>query len=250
MQDCQWEGWGILQEHRACRRTSCVGMVPLLSAPRILTSLTCRCPEGQEPALQHLHGFTIQSEAIVSEQDSQRPFTRQDHNKNLPPHFIIVGRGMSYVKNTHPWKFLHTYFTRAFAMTIIYDFQREHCSKAMMFDLQISVSRTTEPPTVFFTSAFLGSSHFLLIPHGLLCQTTSTCHLHLAPNQASDSEFGPGPLRSLSSSRVRSSRMLVELCRLPLETPAPTSPLSSRPAQLTAYLTTPPGCLHGKSKSA
>lgn len=75
-----------------------------------LTSSLCRCPEGQSSALQStFHGFTIQSEAIVSEQDSQRPFTRQDHNKNLPPHFIIVGRGMSYCENTHPWKFLHIF---------------------------------------------------------------------------------------------------------------------------------------------
>ena len=44
--------------------------------------------------------------------------------------------------------------------------------------------------------------------------------------------------------------MLVELCRFPLETPALTSLLSPRPAQLMAYLTSPPGCLHGNSKSA
>lgn len=161
------------------------------------------------------------------------------------------GRGMSYVKNTHSGSSC-TYFTRAFAMTIIYDFQREHCSKAMMFDLQISVSRTTEPPTVFFT--FQPSSDpptSLLIPHLPLCQPPSTCHLHLAPNRASDSEFGAGPASSsLSSSLGKIIQDAGELCRLPLETPAPTSPLSSRPAQLTAYLTTPPGCLHGKSKSA
>lgn len=137
-------------------------------------------------------------------------------------------------------------------MTIIYDFQREHCSKAMMFDPQISVSRTTQLPTVFLTSAFLGSSHLPADPSwSPLLNYPSTCHLHLAPNRASDSEFGPGPASLLSlPPRVRSSRMLVGLCRLPLETPAPTCPLSSRPAQLTAYLTTPPGCLHGNSKSA
>ena len=62
-----------------------------------------------------------------------------------------------------------TYFTRALAMTIIYDFLREHCPKAPMFDLQISVSRTRQPSTVFLTSAFLGSSYLPADPHGLLC---------------------------------------------------------------------------------
>ena len=54
-------------------------------------------------------------------------------------------------------------------MAIIYDFLREHCSKAMMFDLQISVSRTRQPSTLFLTSAFLDPPASLLIPHGLLC---------------------------------------------------------------------------------
>ena len=137
-------------------------------------------------------------------------------------------------------------------MAIIYDFLREHCSKAMMFDLQISVSRTRQPPTVFLTSAFLGSSHLPADPSwSPLLNYPSTCHLHLASNCASNSEFGLGPALLLClPPRVRSSRTLVELCRLPLETPAPTSPLSSRPARLMAYLTSPPGCLPSNSKSA
>lgn len=137
-------------------------------------------------------------------------------------------------------------------MAIIYDFLREHCSKAMMFDLQISVSRTRQPSTLFLTSAFLGSSRLPADPSwSPLLNYPSTCHLHLASNRASNSEFGPGPTSLLClPPQVRSSRMLVELCRLPLETPAPTSSLSSRPAQLMAYLTSPPGCLHSNSKSA
>ena len=111
VQDCQWEGWGHPSRAQGLQADILCGEWVHCSAPRgSLTSSLCRCPEGQSSALQStFHGFTIQSEAIVSEQDSQRPFTRQDHNKNLPPHFIIVGRGMSYVKNTHPWKFLHIF---------------------------------------------------------------------------------------------------------------------------------------------
>lgn len=137
-------------------------------------------------------------------------------------------------------------------MTIIYDFLREHCPKATMFDIQISVSRTRQPSTVFLTSAFLGSSYLPADPSwSPLLNYPSTCHLHLASNHASNSEFGPGPASIFClPPQVRSSRMLVELCRLPLETPAPTSPLSTRPAQLMAYLTSSSGCLHGNSKSA
>lgn len=109
VQDCQWEGWGHPSRAQALQADIPYGEWFHRSAPRgsLTTRSLWRCPEGQSSVLQStFRGFTIQTEAIVSEHDSQRPFTRQDHNKNLPPHFIIVGRGMSYVKNTHHWKFL------------------------------------------------------------------------------------------------------------------------------------------------
>lgn len=148
------------------------------------------------------------------------------------------------MENTNNWKFLHHYNYLPGPLQLCYfmDLQRntaprEHGSKAMMLTYKSHCPAQQDQP-----AAHCLPHHRLPLilpaPGSSIAELPSTprCLFYSASNYGSNPRLGPGPASHLPP-WVSMSRMLVEPCKLRFASPAPTSPLSTRPAHLTASFT-------------